>query len=63
MDMENFEYKYAGIVHSESRGGIVAFKLERTDGGQFCAMLEVEDAKRLLEDLSEQVRIADKKSG
>jgi len=57
--MEHYHFKYRSIGHSEVGVGFVGIALERDEGTQFMAMLSVEDAKRLMDDLKVQVRIAD----
>lgn len=60
--MEGYQFKYVGVAHSQAGGDLVAITLERKEGGQFVAVLSVADAKRLLRDLPEQVRIADEEN-
>jgi hypothetical protein len=57
--MESSIYRYVSTAHSQSESGFVAFSLRREEGGApFGVCLLVTEAERLLNDLSEQVRIA-----
>ena len=59
--MENHDFKYLSVAHSEAGCGYVAITLEREEG-VFNVVLTADDAARLLRDLPEQVRIAAWKS-
>ena len=56
--METYQFKYTGVGHSAAGCGYVVINLERKEGTQFGVCLNVDAAKRLLDDLPEQVRIA-----
>ena len=58
IEMEDHRFRYVSIAHSAAGSGCVLIILEREDGGQFGAVLSADDAKRLLDDLPQQVRIA-----
>ncbi len=56
--MENHRFRYVSVGHSGAGSGYVLINLEREEGTQFGAVLSADDAKRLLDDLPQQVRIA-----
>lgn len=56
--MEPYPFRYASMAFTQSGIGVVGINFTR-DGQQFTALLPVADAKRLLDDLPEQVRIAE----
>jgi hypothetical protein len=56
--MTEAKLSYVSTAHSQAGSGVVAIKLQREDGGTFHAILNADDARRLLDDLPEQVRIA-----
>ena len=51
------EFLYEGIAHHELGCGAILFTLRREEG-PFGVKLTIEDAKRLLQDLQMQIRIA-----
>jgi hypothetical protein len=56
--MENYPFRYVSVSHAAAGAGFVGITLERKEGVQFVAILTVDDARRLLIELPEQVRIA-----
>jgi len=56
--LESYVFGYSSVGHAQAGCGAVSINLRREDGGEFAAILSVEDARRLLDDLPEQVRIA-----
>ena len=60
--MENHRFRYVSVGYSATGSGHVLIKLEREEGTQFGAILSADDAKRLLDDLPLQVRIATQNS-
>ena len=58
IDMENHLFRYVSLGYSGVGSGYVLIKLEREEGTQFDAVLSADDAKRLLDDLPQQIRIA-----
>ena len=56
--METYQFKYIAVGHSAAGCGYVVINLEREEGTQFGAVLSTDDAKRLLDDLPQQIRIA-----
>ncbi len=57
-DVESYQFRYVSMGSSEVGSGLVLINLERKDGVQFGVVLSADDAKRLFEDLPDQVRIA-----
>ncbi len=60
--MENHRFRYVSVGYSAAGSGYVLINLEREEGTQFGAILSADDAKRLLDDLPLQVRIATQNS-
>jgi len=59
--MEHYRFRYIKMAHSRSQCGEVLIELERGDQGiPFGMVLSVEDAKRLLDELPDQIQIAAK---
>jgi len=59
--MQIHRFQYEGMAFTALRSGTVVFTLRREEG-PFGVELTVEDAKRLLADLPEQIRIASGKN-
>ena len=59
--MQIHRFQYEGMAFHELSSGAVVFTLRREEG-PFGVELTVEDAKRLLADLPEQIRIASGKN-
>jgi hypothetical protein len=57
--MEGYRYRYVPLAHSQAGVGFVGINLQGQDGSTFVAVLSAEDARRLLDDLPQQIRIAD----
>lgn len=57
--MESHQFRYVNVASSSSGCNKVGITFEREEGIRFCAILDVKDAKRLLADLPQPVRIAD----
>ena len=55
--MQIHHFQYEGIAFHSLSSGAVVFSLRREEG-PFGVELTVEDAKRLLADLPEQIRVA-----
>jgi hypothetical protein len=60
--VESYQFTYVSVAHSAAGLGLIGINLRREDGTPFAIVLSVDDAKRLLEDLPRQVRIADQTS-
>ena len=60
-NVENYRFRFLSVGHSAAGSGYVLINLERKEGTQFGAVLSADDAKRLLDDLPEQIRIAAQK--
>jgi hypothetical protein len=56
--MESFRFKYVSLAHAEAGGGSVGINFLGQEGHPCTAILSLEDAKRLSDDLPNQLHIA-----
>jgi len=59
-NMEAYQFKYVSVACSAVGTGTVGVTLKGDSGNEFIAVLSVEDARRLVHELLEQIRIADR---
>ena len=56
--MDSYRFRYVSLARTQAGSGHVGIAFERLEGTQFVALISVEDAQRLVDDLPWQILIS-----